>query len=246
MLADRLSKAPKIVHLVLRADGHWYALIVCEIAFQHEHLPSTCEHPDIGIDVGLKVFLTDSEGHTVAKPRYYRKSQKTLRQKQRMLCRRKKGSKRRRKAAKNVAKTHLKISRQRRDFHFKVTKQYAESYHCIAVEDLAICNMVQNHSLAKSINDAGLSQFLAILEVKAASAGHQVVRVNPPFHHTGMQQVWHTYSEILKCSHSYLHLLWLCGGLRRQRCKKHLFKAGTPPSDVKHPDGDVRLRSSSL
>jgi putative transposase len=181
MLADRLSKAPKIVHLVLRADGHWYALIVCEIAFQHEHLPSTCEHPDIGIDVGLKVFLTDSEGHTVAKPRYYRKSQKTLRQKQRMLCRRKKGSKRRRKAAKNVAKTHLKISRQRRDFHFKVTKQYAESYHCIAVEDLAICNMVQNHSLAKSINDAGLSQFLAILEVKAASAGHQVVRVNPRF-----------------------------------------------------------------
>jgi putative transposase len=181
MLADRLSKAPKIVHLVLRADGHWYALIVCEIAFQHEHLPSTCEHPDIGIDVGLKDFLTDSEGHTVANPRYYRKSQKTLRQKQRMLCRRKKGSKRRRKAAKNVAKTHLKISRQRRDFHFKVTKQYAESYHCIAVEDLAICNMVQNHSLAKSINGAGLSQFLAILEVKAASAGHQVVRVNPRF-----------------------------------------------------------------
>src|SRR6266704_209683 len=54
---------PKTVHLVLRADGHWYALLVCEIEPQSEHAPSTCEHPDIGIDVGLKVFLADSEGN---------------------------------------------------------------------------------------------------------------------------------------------------------------------------------------
>jgi len=176
-----IEGTPKTVHLVHRADGHWYALIVCETEPLTSHLPSGCNHPDIGIDVGLKSFLTDSEGNTVENPRYYRTSQRTLRRKQRTICRRKKGGQRRRKAAKSTAQTHLKIDRQRRDHHFKVAKQYAESDHHIAVEDLQITNMVQNHSLSKSILDAGWGQFLAILSNKAESAGHQMIRVNPRF-----------------------------------------------------------------
>jgi putative transposase len=149
-----IEGTPKTAHLVLRADGHWYALIVCETEPQNEHLPSTCEHPDIGIDVGLTSFLTDSEGQTIENPRYYRKSQATLRRKQRRIARRKKGSKRRRKASKSTAQTHLKIKRQRRDFHFKVATHYTEQYQHIAVEDLNIDGMVKNHHLAKSIMDA--------------------------------------------------------------------------------------------
>src|SRR6266516_4901919 len=104
-----IEGTPKTVHLVLRADGHWYALIVCETEPQTEHAPSSCAHADIGIDVGLKSFLTDSEGNTIPNPRFYRTSQKTLSRKQRQVCRRKQGSHRRRLAARNVAKTHLKI-----------------------------------------------------------------------------------------------------------------------------------------
>src|SRR5690348_2060191 len=77
-----IEGTPKTVHLVLRADGHWYALIVCETEPHTEHIPSSCSHPDIGIDVGLKSFLTDSSGNTVPNPRFYRTSQKTLRRKQ--------------------------------------------------------------------------------------------------------------------------------------------------------------------
>src|SRR6266851_5813167 len=114
-----IEGTPKTVHLVHRADGHWYALIVCETKPHSEHAPSQCSHPDIGIDVGLASFLTDSQGHTIPNPRFYRTSQKTLRRKQRMMCRRKKGSKRHRKAARSTAQTHLKIKRQRRDFQSK-------------------------------------------------------------------------------------------------------------------------------
>src|SRR6266550_2058427 len=123
-----IEGTPKTVHLVLRADGHWYALIVCEMQPATSHEPTACTHPDIGIDVGLKSFLTDSECHTVPNPRFYRTSQRTLRRKQRQICRRKKGSHRRRKAAKRTAQTHLKIARQRRDFQYKTAKQYAERY----------------------------------------------------------------------------------------------------------------------
>lgn len=129
-----LEGTPKTVHLVLRADEHWYALIVCETKPENEHQRDECYHPDIGIDVGLKSFLTDSEGNAVENPRFYRTSQQTLRRKQRVVSRCQKGSQRRRKAAKNVAKTHLKISRQRRDFHYKTAQKYVTQYRTIVTE----------------------------------------------------------------------------------------------------------------
>src|SRR6266702_976092 len=73
-LHRQICGTPKTVHLVLRADGHWYALIVCETEPQTEHPPSQCSHPAIGVDVGLKSFLTDSEGKFVENPRFSRTS----------------------------------------------------------------------------------------------------------------------------------------------------------------------------
>lgn len=227
-----IDGTPKTVHLVLRADGHWYALIVCETEPQTDHLPSTCTHPDIGIDVGLKSFLTDSEGNTVDNPRFYRTSQKTLRRKQRQLSRRKKGSHRKRKAAKNVAKTHLKIDRQRRDHHFKTAKPYAEGYHRIAVEDLQITNMVKNHHLAKSIMDASWGAFLDILTAKAENAGHQVIRVNPRF----TTQACSKCGTLIQKSLSVrTHICTSCGFVADRdvnAAKNILVKAGAPPSSV--------------
>src|SRR5256886_4767132 len=203
-----IEGTPKTVHLVLRADGHWYALIVCETEPRTDHLESVCEHRDVGIDVGLKSFLTDSEGHTVENPRYYRTSQKTLRRKQRQICRRQKGSHRRRKAARSTAQTHLKIARQRRDFQYKTAKCYTDQYRVIAVGQLSILNMVQNHCLAKSILDASWGAFLDILSEKAERAGHAVIRVNTRF----TSQKCHTYGEIVQKSLSVrTHVCPFCG-----------------------------------
>jgi putative transposase len=85
------------------------------------------KRPAVGIDVGLKVFLADSDGTTVENPRFFRTSQATLRRKQHRLCARRKGSQRRRKMARSVAQTHLKIERQRRDFHFAISSAVANA-----------------------------------------------------------------------------------------------------------------------
>src|SRR6266536_4224651 len=225
---------PKTVHLVHRADGHWYALLVCEMKPATSHEPTECSHPEIGLDVGLTVFLADSEGHTVENPRFYRTLQQTLRRKQRTICRRKKGSHRRRKTARSTAQTHLKIKRQRRDFHYKTAKQYVERYQVIAVEKLSILNMVQNHSLAKSIMDASWGAFLDILEVKAESAGHQVIRVNPRF----TSQKCYQCGEIVPKSLSVrTHICPFCGYVadRDVNAAQNILKFARPGHGFQEP-----------
>ncbi len=237
---------PQTCHLVLRADGHWYALIVCETEPQNEHSPSVCEHPDIGLDVGLTSFLTDSNGNTVENPRYYRKSQATLRRKQRTIARRKKGSKRRGKASRSTAQTHLKIKRQRRDFHFKAARPYAEGYQRIAVEDLQITNMVHNHHVSKSIMDASWGAFLDILEEKAARAGHQVVRVNPRY---TSQTCYRCGESVQKSLSVRTHLCPSCGYVEDRdinAAKNILFKAGAQPSGTVSVGSPGELRSPRL
>lgn len=238
-----LEGTPKTVHLVLRADGHWYVLIVCETPAVEAQ---TADKPAIGLDVGLKVFLADSEGRTVENPRYYRKSQTALRRKQRALSRCKKGSRRRRGAARNVAKTHLKIARQRRDFLFKTAKPYADGYGLIAVEDLNVQGMARNGHLAKSIHDASWSAFLDILTDKAESAGGQVVRVAA---HFTSQACSRCGAIVFKSLSVRTHICPECGYVADRdvnAARNILSKARAWPSEANPPVGEGSPRSPRL
>jgi putative transposase len=245
-----LQGTPVTAHLVLRADGHWYALIVCETAPQDavadaHPVQAECEHPAIGLDVGLKVFLADSEGGLVENPRHYRRGQKRLGYGQRTVCRRKQGSHRRRKACRQVACKHLKISRQRRDFHFKTANQYAEQYSRICVEDLNVAGMAQNHHLAKSIHDASWSAFLGILEDKAARAGHQVVRVPARF---TTQKCSRCGEYVQKSLSVRTHICPSCGLVedRDVNAARNILRAGAPPSGTATDGLPDELRSPRL
>ena len=248
-----LVGTPVTAHLVLRADNHWYALIVCETASQDEQgaahpeprEKAACEHPAIGLDVGLKVFLADSEGGVVENPRHYRLGQQRLAHRQRAVCRRKKGSHRRRKANREVACQHLKISRQRRDFHFKTAKHYAEQYSRICVEDLNVAGMVKNQHLAKSIHDASWSAFLGILEDKAARADHQVIRVPARF---TTQKCSRCGEYVQKSLSVRTHICPSCGLVedRDVNAARNILRAGAPPSGTGADGLPVELRSPWL
>ncbi len=173
-----LEGVPKTAYLKLRADGKWYVNVVCEL----EEPPSI--HRDetaIGLDVGLESLVTDSEGEKTANPRCLRRSRRKLRNAQRRLSRRKKGSHRRKKAARAVARIHLKVARQRKDFLRKVARKYARKYAVIVVEELNVAGMVKNRCLANSIHDASWKKFVQILDHKAEEAGGRVVKVPAPY-----------------------------------------------------------------
>jgi putative transposase len=162
------------------------------------------------------------------------------------MCRRKKGSRRKRKAAKSAAQTHLKIARQRRDFHFKTAKQYADAYHSIAVENLQITNMVHNHHVSKSIMDASWGAFLTILEDKAARAGHQVIRVNPRF---TSQKCYQCGEMVQKSLSVRTHICTSCGYVADRdvnAAKNILGRARAWPSGMAPAGEPVELRSPRL
>lgn len=164
----------KTITIRRESTGAWYACFSCD-SVPEKKLPET--ESIIGLDVGIKSFLVDSEGNAVDNPKFYRLAERQLRVRSRRLARRKKGSRRRNKARILVAKAHEKVKNQRSDFLHKLANEYVRQYGTICVEDLNIKGMVRNHHLAKSISDAGWSQFIGLIEYKAEEAGRQLIRI---------------------------------------------------------------------
>lgn len=167
----------KIKQVIIKRynSGKWFALVCVEK--EKKQLPKT--NRAIGIDVGIRFFLTDSEGRQIENPRFYEKTLKRIKIEQKRLSKKKKGSKNWEKQRKKLAKKYEKIVNQRNDFLHKLSRFYVENYDMICVEALNIKNMVKNHNLAQKILDASWGKFLHYLTYKAENAGKQVAKVNP-------------------------------------------------------------------
>lgn len=166
----------KSVTIIKSLTGKWFVCFSCEdvpIRF----FPQTDK--EIGIDVGIKSFLVDSEGTKVDNPLFLKNSLKKLRRQQRRLSRRVRGSQGRKEARLLVAKTYEKITNQRNDFLHKLSSKYIKENKKIFIEDLNINGMIKNHRLAKSINDSSWGLFFQLLTYKAEEAGRLVLKVNP-------------------------------------------------------------------
>jgi putative transposase len=162
---------------IVYTNGNWFACFACEVEAQP--LPETGKQ--IGIDVGLSALLTTSDGEKIDNPRWYRVEQKRLRVLQRKVSRRTKGSLGWRKAVVQLARHTEHVANRRKDFLNKVACRLVNENDLIAIEDLQIKNMVRNHSLSKSILDAGWEYFRRQLEGKAAYAGRTVAAVDPAY-----------------------------------------------------------------
>ena len=165
----------KQVRIVRRISG-WYAMLILKLEV---NVPDPLPHGEpLGIDLGLEKFLAASNGRLIARPKFFVSLQSKLKSLQKQMSRKRKGSSNWKKAGKKVAKLHEHISNARKDFHYKVANQLADSAGMIFAEDLNLKAMSKG-MLRKHTLDAGFGQFLNILEFICWKKGVYFERVDP-------------------------------------------------------------------
>lgn len=168
----------KSVTISKTCSGKYYISILCE----HDNdLLLNKTGSAIGIDLGIKDYIVDSNGNKYENPKYYRKSMKKLVKLQRKLSRKPIGSKNRSKARIKVAYMYEHITNQRNDFLHKLSKKLIEENDFIFTEDLQVKNMIKNHKLALSIQDAGWGKFETFLSYKTKLYGKTLKKVGQFF-----------------------------------------------------------------
>ena len=138
----------------------------------------------IGLDFSMHDLFVSSEDEIQVDEQflhYYRKAQEKLARQQRILSHRKKGSHRYDKQRRKVALLHEKIANQRKDYLHKQSRQIANAYDLVCVEDLNMQAMSQALNFGKSVSDNAWGTFLRFLDYKLAEQGKMLVKVDKWF-----------------------------------------------------------------
>ena len=168
----------KSVTISQTPSGKYYASVL----FEYENQIQEQElHDFLGLDFSMHGLYKDSNGNEPAYPRYYRQAEERLKREQRKLTLMQKGSKNRSKQRIKVANLHEKVANQRKDFLHKQSRQIANAYDCVCIENLDMKAMSQSLNFGKSVADDGWGMFVTFLKYKLEETGKRLVKVNKFF-----------------------------------------------------------------
>jgi putative transposase len=165
---------PSTITVKLSPAGRWTVSLLVDVEI--ETLP---ESPNqVGLDQGITSLIALSTGEKISNPKAFQAKRRKLRKAQKALSRKQKGSKNRCKDRLKVAKIYAEISDARQDFIHKLTTNLVRENQTIAVEDLAVKNMMKNHKIARAISDASWGKLITQLEYKCEWYGRTFVKID--------------------------------------------------------------------
>ena len=161
-LSLRLTRGIKIGAGSFSADskGHWYINLSVTV-----ECADVSNNSAVGIDLGLKDLATLSSGRKIETPRLFRKSELRLATAQRA------------RKTKRVRAIHRKVASRRKDFLHKASAALVKEYGLIVIGDVSPSKLARTW-LAKSVLDAGWSNFKTMLSYKAILHGGRVIEVS--------------------------------------------------------------------
>ena len=161
-----------------RCGDLWLCLCVVESA-AHPTPHEEVMHP-VGMDFGLKTFLTLSDGSEIESPLFLREGQVEIARLNRALSRKRKGSRHWRAARRGLARAHRRIAWKRRDWFFKTAHDLCDRFDFMGIEDLSLKGM--QRLWGRKVNDLAFGEFVEILTYVCHKRGvvlHQVERSYP-------------------------------------------------------------------
>ena len=131
----------------------------------------------IGIDLGIKDLVIDSNGNKYSNPKYQVKVEKKIKHLQRLYSKKIKDGKNQEKVRLKLAVAHEKLCNKRKDNLHKITTKLIKENDVICIENLNVKGMTKNHHLAKAIQDASFGTLVSMLKYKAAWHNRQIIEV---------------------------------------------------------------------
>lgn len=159
---------------ITRDVDRWFVSILVELPEVEKLLVDPSTATSIGIDLGIKHFIVDSNGKKVDSPKFLQQKIARLKRYQRRVSRKQKGSNNRNKARLKLAKWHLDIANARKDWLHKLSNEIVNTNDIICVEDLKTKELMtrkSTKSLNRQISDQGWGMFLNMLRYKCEHRG---------------------------------------------------------------------------
>jgi putative transposase len=176
-ISKRFDGIMKTATMSMNNTGKFFISILVDDGEETPEKESFGYDSTIGLDVGIKDFVTMSDGTKTDNPKFLKSSIQRLKVLQRRVSRKKRGSKNRDKARQAVALQHETITNQRKDFLHKLTTKLVRENQAIAIETLNVAGMMKNHCLAQAISDVSWYEFFKQLEYKCERYGKTLLRI---------------------------------------------------------------------
>lgn len=155
--------------------GDIYLSFSCDDVPKPETAPKTGE--SAGADLGLKHFVTLSNGEKIAAPQPLKGALRDIRKAHRDLSRTQKGSHARKKAHQAVARAHRRIANLREDWQWKLARELVKRFDWLAFETLNVAAMRQ--LWGRKVSDLAFGSFLLKVEWLALKLGKTFVKIDP-------------------------------------------------------------------
>ena len=192
----------------------YYISILVELDENNPEKKPIDENKAVGIDLGIKIFATLSNGKEIPNPKNLKNAIAKLKRLQRRLSKKVKGSKNCEKARHVLACQYERVTNRRNDFLENVTHKLVITYDTICLETLSPKNMMKNHHLAQALSDIAIGRFNERIEQKAEWYGVNILRIGR----------FEPSSKMCSCGYVYKDLklsqrVWTCPscGRRNQR-----------------------------